>query len=133
MIAHIHGGEVTEGAYDEAIRHSITKMSHLHFVATDEFRKRIIQLGENPKTVFNVGGLGVDAIGDLKLLSKAEIEKNMNFKFGTKNLLVTVHPETRVDKRKQYKNMKTLLAALKKYTEIKFIFTMQMLINIMIR
>jgi GDP/UDP-N,N'-diacetylbacillosamine 2-epimerase (hydrolysing) len=123
-IAHIHGGEVTEGAYDEAIRHSITKISHLHFVATEDFRKRIIQLGENPKTVFNVGGLGVDAVQDLKLLSKAELEKNMNLKFATKNLLVTVHPETRVDKKKQYKNMKTLLAALKQYKEIKYIFTM---------
>jgi len=123
-IAHIHGGEVTEGAYDEAIRHSITKISHLHFVATNDFRKRVIQLGENPKTVFSVGGLGIDAIADLKLLSRPDLEKNMNFKFGTKNLLITLHPETRVDKTKQYKNLKTLLAALKKHKDIKFIFTM---------
>ena len=103
-IAHIHGGEVTEGAYDEAIRHSISKMAHIHFVAAPEYRKRVIQLGENPKSVFMVGGLGVDAINDLSLMDKLELEKSMNFKFGQRNLLVTIHPETLNTKQQQLKN-----------------------------
>jgi len=73
-IAHLHGGEKTEGAFDEGIRHSITKMSHLHFVAADEYRMRVIQLGENPERVFNVGGLGIDGIEKLELLSQCELE-----------------------------------------------------------
>ena len=73
-IAHLHGGETTEGAFDESIRHSITKMSHLHFTATSEYKNRVIQLGEQPDKVFNVGGLGIDNIIKLKLLSKKEFE-----------------------------------------------------------
>ena len=91
---HIHGGERTEGLIDESIRHAITKFSHLHFVACEIYRKRVIQLGENPKNVYNVGGLGVDAINELKLLNKSEIEKKLNIKFRKKNLLITYHPET---------------------------------------
>ena len=123
-IAHIHGGEVTEGAYDEAIRHSISKMAHIHFVAAPEYRKRVIQLGENPKSVFMVGGLGVDAMKGLKLLDKINLEKAMNFKFGQRNLLVTIHPETLTPKDQQLKNAKTLLAALKTIRETNFIFTL---------
>lgn len=123
-IAHIHGGEVTEGAYDEAIRHSISKMAHIHFVAAPEYRKRVIQLGENPKSVFMVGGLGVDAMKGLKLLDKINLEKAMNFKFGQRNLLVTIHPETLTLKDQQLKNAKTLLAALKTIRETNFIFTL---------
>jgi len=93
-IAHLHGGETTEGAFDEAIRHSITKMSHLHFVATEEYRKRVIQLGEEPKKVFNVGGMGIENIKRLKLLSKEEFEKSIYFKLNRKNILVTFHPVT---------------------------------------
>ena len=93
-IIHLHGGETTEGAFDEAIRHSITKMSHLHFVATGEYRKRVIQLGEEPKRVFNVGGMGIENIKRLKLLSKEEFEKSINFKLNKKNILVTFHPVT---------------------------------------
>ena len=73
-IAHIHGGETTEGAYDEFIRHAITKMSHLHFASSEVYRKRIIQMGEHPSTVFNVGAIGIDSIKNLKLLSKEEFE-----------------------------------------------------------
>ena len=73
-VAHLHGGEATEGAFDEAIRHSTTKMSHLHFVAADEYRQRVIQLGEHPDNVFNVGGLGIDKIKRLKLLSREEMK-----------------------------------------------------------
>jgi GDP/UDP-N,N'-diacetylbacillosamine 2-epimerase (hydrolysing) len=93
-VAHIHGGEATEGLIDEPIRHSITKMSHLHFTAAKEYRDRVIQLGEQPDSVFNVGGLGVDNINKLKLLSKEEFENAINFNLGEKNILVTFHPVT---------------------------------------
>jgi GDP/UDP-N,N'-diacetylbacillosamine 2-epimerase (hydrolysing) len=93
-VAHLHGGETTEGAFDESIRHSITKMSHLHFAATNEYRDRIIQLGEQPNRVFNVGGLGIDNINRLKLLSKSDFEKDIDFELGEKNILVTFHPVT---------------------------------------
>ncbi|PNR88775.1 UDP-N-acetylglucosamine 2-epimerase [Petrotoga sp. 9T1HF07.CasAA.8.2] len=93
-IAHIHGGERTEGAIDEGIRHSITKMSYLHFTSTAEYRKRVVQLGENPERVFNVGAIGLDNIKNLKLLSKEQIEKSLSFKFGNKNILFTYHPTT---------------------------------------
>lgn len=93
-IAHLHGGETTEGAFDESIRHSITKMSHLHFTATDEYRNRVIQLGEQPERVFNVGGMGIENIKRLKLLSRYEFEKSIDFKLNKKNILVTFHPVT---------------------------------------
>lgn len=93
-IAHLHGGETTEGAFDEAIRHSITKMSHLHFTATEAYRRRVIQLGEDPERVFTVGGLGIENIKRLKLLNKEAFEQSINFKLAEKNLLVTFHPVT---------------------------------------
>jgi GDP/UDP-N,N'-diacetylbacillosamine 2-epimerase (hydrolysing) len=93
-IAHLHGGETTEGAFDESIRHSITKMAHLHFTAADEYRNRVIQLGEHPDRVYNVGGMGIENIKRLKLLSKDEFETSINFKLDKKNLLVTFHPVT---------------------------------------
>lgn len=93
-IAHLHGGETTEGAFDEAIRHSITKMSHLHFTATEEYKNRVIQLGEQPNRVFNVGGMGIENIKRLKLLSKDEFEESINFKLNIRNILITFHPVT---------------------------------------
>lgn len=93
-VAHFHGGEATEGLIDEPIRHSVTKMSHLHFAATDEYRNRIIQLGENPSRVFNVGGLGIENIKRLDLLDKKSFEDSIDFKLNKKNLLVTFHPVT---------------------------------------
>lgn len=93
-IAHLHGGEATEGLIDEPIRHSITKMSHLHFTATEEYKNRVIQLGENPSKVFNVGGMGIENIKRLKLLTKDEFEKSIDFKLNSKNILVTFHPVT---------------------------------------
>lgn len=93
-VAHIHGGEVTEGAYDDAIRHSITKMSQLHFTSTEEYRKRVIQLGEHPDTVFNVGAPGIDKILHNQLLNKSELEERLNCKFRKHNILVTFHPVT---------------------------------------
>jgi len=93
-IVHLHGGETTEGAFDESIRHSITKMSHLHFTATDVYRNRVIQLGEHPDRVFNVGGLGIDNIKKLQLLTKEEFEQSIDFQLNQKNILVTFHPVT---------------------------------------
>jgi GDP/UDP-N,N'-diacetylbacillosamine 2-epimerase (hydrolysing) len=93
-VAHLHGGEATEGLIDEPIRHSITKMSHLHFTATQEYKNRVIQLGEHPSRVFNVGGMGIENIKRLKLLNKKEFEKSIDFKLNKKNILVTFHPVT---------------------------------------
>lgn len=121
-IAHIHGGEVTRGAIDDAMRHAITKMSHLHFVATEDYRKRVIQLGEQPKSVFLVGGLGVDNINRQQLLTKKEIELALNFKFGKRNLLITFHPPT-LGKLAAANQMKELLSALENQKNTKFIFT----------
>jgi len=90
-VAHPHGGEVSEGAFDDAIRHSITKMSHLHFVAAEEYRRRVIQLGEHPERVFLVGGLGVDNINKLTLLDRAALETSLGFKLGHRNLLGSPH------------------------------------------
>lgn len=96
-IAHLYGGEATFGVIDEAIRHSITKMSHFHFTATKEYRKRVIQLGEAPSRVFNVGSLGIDNIKKINLLSRNKLEKELHFKFNKQNLLVTMHPVTLED------------------------------------
>ncbi|MDC0992865.1 UDP-N-acetylglucosamine 2-epimerase [Alphaproteobacteria bacterium] len=122
-IAHLHGGEVTEGAFDEAIRHSITKMSHLHFVAADEYRQRVIQLGEQPEHVFNVGGLGIDNIRRLKLLARDELEDALDFKFEKRNLLITFHPVT-LEQGASAQQMEELLKALAELRDTGFIFTM---------
>jgi len=121
-IAHLHGGETTEGAFDEAIRHSITKMSHLHFVATEEYKQRVIQLGEEPSRVYCVGGLGVDSIRHVKLLNRKELEKEIDFKLGERNLLVTFHPVT-LEKNSELQ-MIELLAALTELKNTKILFTM---------
>jgi len=93
-VAHLHGGESTEGAIDESIRHSITKMSHLHFTAAEPYRKRVIQLGEHPERVFTVGAFGLDNIARLPLLGREEIERALGFSFLPRNALVTFHPVT---------------------------------------
>ncbi|NAY91645.1 UDP-N-acetylglucosamine 2-epimerase (hydrolyzing) [Muricauda sp. JGD-17] len=93
-IAHIHGGETTEGAYDEFIRHAITKMSHYHFASTACYRDRIIQMGEDPTRAFNVGAIGIDSIKSLKLLSKSEFEESIGIKLDKKSALITFHPVT---------------------------------------
>jgi len=123
-VAHLHGGETTEGAFDEAIRHSITKMSHLHFVAADEYRNRVIQLGECPKRVFNVGGMGIDAIKRIRLLNREELEESIDFKLGDKNLLITFHPVTLEGGDSSSSQMAELLAALDELKNTKLIFTM---------
>jgi GDP/UDP-N,N'-diacetylbacillosamine 2-epimerase (hydrolysing) len=122
-ILHIHGGEVTAGAFDESIRHSITKMSWWHFVAAKEYKNRVIQLGENPKRVFNVGGFGVDLIKKTKLISKNQLMNELGIKFGDKNLLITYHPET-LDNESSKNKMKVILKALHNFDDINFIFTM---------
>lgn len=122
-VAHLHGGETTEGAFDESIRHSITKMSHLHFVAAEEYRQRVIQLGEQPDRVFLVGGLGIDNINRLKLLDRAELEGALDFKLGPKNLLITFHPVT-LENATAADQIAELLAALEGLTGTRLIFTM---------
>ena len=122
-MAHLHGGEATEGLIDEPIRHSITKMSHLHFVATEEYRNRVIQLGENPDCVFLVGGLGIDNIIKMNLQNIDELEKALDFKFGEKNLLVTFHPVT-LEESTSENQMEELLLALDELKDTHIIFTM---------
>ncbi len=121
-VAHLHGGEVTEGAFDEAIRHSVTKMSHLHFVATEEYRKRVIQLGEHPDRVFLVGGLGLDNIKNLALMDRATLEASLQFELGPRNLLVTFHPVT-LEEATSSQQMAELLAVLELLTDTHIIFT----------
>jgi GDP/UDP-N,N'-diacetylbacillosamine 2-epimerase (hydrolysing) len=122
-VAHLHGGETTEGAFDEAFRHSITKMSHLHFVATKEYRQRVIQLGEAPERVFLVGGLGIDNIRRLKLLDRPELEEAIDFKLGKKSLLVTFHPVT-LEAATASSQMEEILAALAQLGDTQLIFTL---------
>ena len=122
-IGHIHGGEVTEGAMDEGIRHSITKMSHVHFVAAEEYRRRVVQLGENPATVFNVGGLGVDAIKSTKLMSRHELESDLGIKFGERNLLVTYHLVT-LEPNAARHQIDELVTALETFADTSFIITL---------
>jgi GDP/UDP-N,N'-diacetylbacillosamine 2-epimerase (hydrolysing) len=123
-IAHIHGGETTEGAFDEAIRHSVTKMSQLHFVAAEAYRRRVIQLGEQPERVFLVGGLGIDAITRLQLLTREELEASLDFRLGACNLLVTFHPVTLEGQAGSRQQMSELLDALHELPECHLIFTM---------
>lgn len=121
-IAHCHGGEATEGLIDEAIRHSITKMSQIHFTSTEEFKKRVIQLGEQPKNVHNVGALGIENINKLKLLDKNGFEDSINFKLKRVNFLVTFHPVT-LDSSSAEGQFSELLKALDKYENTTIIFT----------
>lgn len=121
-VAHLHGGETTEGAFDEAFRHSITKMSYLHFTSTEEYRNRVIQLGEHPSRVFNVGAIGIENIKTLNLLSKRELEESINFKLGKHFALVTFHPVT-LEEGTSEEQFRNLLEALDKFNELKIIFT----------
>jgi GDP/UDP-N,N'-diacetylbacillosamine 2-epimerase (hydrolysing) len=122
-IAHIHGGEATEGLIDEAIRHSITKMSHIHFVAAAEYRDRVIQLGESPDKVFLVGGLGLDNISRLDLLDKEALQIALGIKFERRSLLITFHPVT-LEIASAENQLKELLAALSNLEETTLIFTL---------
>lgn len=121
-IAHIHGGEVTEGAIDDAIRHSITKMSYLHFTSTETYRRRVIQLGEHPDRVFCVGALGVENILSQKLLAKAELEESIQFKLGEKYCLVTFHPVT-LEEDSGIEQVNELLRAMDEMEEYRYLIT----------
>lgn len=123
-IAHIHGGEVTEGAIDDSIRHAITKMSHFHFTSTEEYRKRVIQMGEDPSRVFCVGAPGLDNIKKLKLLSKNDLEISLGCTFNEKNVLVTFHPVS-VSERQTIDETKNFFGALNNLPKnISFFVTM---------
>ena len=121
-IAHCHGGEATEGLIDESIRHSVTKMSHLHFTSTEEYRNRVIQLGEHPERVFNVGALGIENINRLKLLNRAETESSIDFKLAEKNILITFHPVT-LENATSEEQFNELLQALDSLERTNLIFT----------
>jgi UDP-hydrolysing UDP-N-acetyl-D-glucosamine 2-epimerase len=111
-IAHIAGGDTTEGAYDEAIRHSITKMAHLHFVTNEQAHRRVLQLGEDPRHVFNFGSPGLDYLRHAQLLTRPALEADLNFRFRARNLLVTFHPVT-LDPVDSASHMQNLLDALR--------------------
>lgn len=121
-IAHLHGGETSEGAFDESIRHSLTKMSHLHFTAAEPYRQRVIQLGEHPERVFNVGGIGIENIKRLQLLDKDSLEECLGFKLGMKNLLITFHPVT-LEASSAQEQFQQLLYVLDELENTKMIFT----------
>ena len=122
-IAHISGGAISEGAFDDSIRHSITKMSQLHFTETEEYRRRVIQLGEQPDRVFNVGALGVENIKKLPLFSKEEIEKDVGFTITDNTILVTYHPAT-LGERTAKEDIDDFIAAIEERIDLRVIFTM---------
>ncbi len=121
-IAHLQGGELTEGAVDDAFRHSISKMSLLHFTATDAYRRRVIQLGEDPGRVFNVGALGIDNIRRAPLLSREVLEKELGFDLNGKTVLVTFHPVT-LESGTSRQQFEQILSALDSYKDLKVILT----------
>lgn len=121
-LAHLHGGETTEGLIDESIRHSVTKMSQLHFVAAEDYRNRVIQLGERPERVVNVGAMGIDNIRKLSLLGREGFEDSIGFKLGKMNFMVTYHPVTlREQSPESYVN--ELFCAIEEFPDAKIIFT----------
>lgn len=122
-VAHLHGGEITEGAYDDALRHAVTKMSHLHFTSTEVYRRRVIQLGESPDRVFNVGALGVENIKHVPCLSKEELEKSLGLSLGEKSFLVTFHPVT-LENSTAEEQCRRLLEALEAYPDYRLVFTL---------
>jgi GDP/UDP-N,N'-diacetylbacillosamine 2-epimerase (hydrolysing) len=121
-IAHLHGGEITEGAYDESIRHAVTKLSHLHFTSTETHRNRVIQLGENPDFVFNVGAIGIDNILKMNLLERKEIESELNIEFKKYNYILAFHPET-LSTKSVIDQFKVVLDVIKKQDDSFFVFT----------
>ena len=123
-VAHIAGGDTTEGAFDEAIRHSITKMAHLHFVTNDAAARRVRQLGENPANIHAVGSPGIDVIRNMKLLDRSALERELGFAFRKRNLLVTFHPAT-LDEQPAGEQFRELLAALDRLgDDVGVIFTL---------
>ncbi len=121
-LAHLHGGELTEGAVDDAIRHAITKMAHLHFVAAPAYRQRVIQMGESPERVFDFGAPGLDAIERLPLLERAMLEESLGFRFGARNFLITYHPVT-LGGRPSSEGLQALFAALDDFPDARLVFS----------
>lgn len=121
-IAHIHGGEITEGSWDNNIRHCISKMAHLHFTASEVYKRRVIQLGEQPNKVYNVGGLGIENIKKLNLLSKSDLEDTINFKFNLKNIMITFHPVT-LENNTSKNQFQEILNAINELKDTNIIFT----------
>lgn len=121
-VAHISGGDITEGAYDDCIRHAITKMSHLHFVTNEESRKRVIQLGEQPNRVFDVGSLSIENIKKIPVIAKGELEKELDFQFGNHSILVTYHPVT-LENHSAKEQIDNLLKVLSERNDLNVIFT----------
>ncbi|MCB9426832.1 MAG: UDP-N-acetylglucosamine 2-epimerase (hydrolyzing) [Flavobacteriales bacterium] len=122
-VAHLSGGELTFGVVDDQIRHAITKMSQLHFVATEEYRNRVIQLGEHPDRVFNFGEAGLDNIKTLDLLSKEELEKSIGVQLKKKSILFTFHPNTFATKEENERDINVILSAIDTLDETTLIFT----------
>jgi len=122
-IAHLHGGELTEGSCDDPMRHAITKMATLHFVSTEVYRKRVIQMGEDPKIVFNVGALGVDNIVSFERLEKSEFEKKTKTHLGKRNVMITYNSPTSMPKSTVRKELSSLLRVAGKIPDMKMIIT----------
>jgi UDP-hydrolysing UDP-N-acetyl-D-glucosamine 2-epimerase len=120
-IAHIHGGEITEGAVDEKIRHSITKMSNLHLTSTEEYKNRVIQMGECPESVFSVGAPGLDNIANMDLLNRYELENALNWRINKPTALFTYHPET-LSTNDVQEEIRKILSAIKS-SDINVLFT----------
>lgn len=121
-IIHLYGGEATEGAIDDAVRHSITKLSSLHFTATDIYKNRVIQMGENPDNVYCVGAMGVENAMKIDILSKEELEASLGVKLGDKYAVLTFHPVT-LENNSAEKQVEELISALDKYPDITFLCT----------
>lgn len=121
-IVHLHGGEITEGAYDDAIRHSITKLSYLHCTSTEEYRQRVIQLGEQPHRVRNVGAIGLDHLKRSSFMSIEELGRALNFDLTQHYFIVTYHPVT-LGKESPEESFKALLDALDSFPEYQIILT----------
>lgn len=121
-IVHIHGGEATNGAFDDLIRHAITKLSHLHFPVHENYKKRLVQLGENPKTIFNYGAPGAYSISKSKFKTKIELEKLLEIDLSSKIVLVTFHPVT-LEKNKSAFQIKNLIKFLNTLDNVKILIT----------
>jgi GDP/UDP-N,N'-diacetylbacillosamine 2-epimerase (hydrolysing) len=121
-LAHIHGGEITTGSKDDMYRHAITKLASLHFVATPEFQKRVIGMGEDPKKVFVVGGLGVDSISRLKILTRQEIESNLGVSLESYYALVTYHPDS-INPENSLDQLRTVIKSTESFPDVQFLVT----------
>lgn len=121
-IIHLHGGEVTEGAYDDAIRHAITKLSYLHGTSTEEYRRRVIQLGESPERVKNIGAIGLDHLQRTKLLELTELGKSLQFGLSDRYFVVTYHPVTLADE-DPTTSFQSILDVLDTFSEYQVILT----------